>query len=34
VVFFAGWLFLMYKAYSHESYELPVLGGIARSLAS
>jgi uncharacterized membrane protein len=34
VVFFVGWLFLMYKAYSHEAYELPVLGGIARSLAS
>jgi len=27
-------LFLMYKAYSHEEWEIPVLGGFARSLAS
>jgi uncharacterized membrane protein len=32
--FFVGWLFLMYKAYQHEEYELPLVGGIARSIAS
>jgi uncharacterized membrane protein len=33
LVFLLVWLFLMYKAYSHERYELPVVGGLAASLA-
>jgi uncharacterized membrane protein len=34
LVFFLGWLFLMYKAFQHEEYELPLVGGIARSIAA
>jgi uncharacterized membrane protein len=31
---FAATVYLMYKAYSHEEFEIPVIGGFARSLAS
>jgi uncharacterized membrane protein len=34
LAFLAGWLYLMYQAYQGVEYELPVLGGVARSLAS
>jgi uncharacterized membrane protein len=30
---FVGWLFLMYKAYQHEKFSLPIIGGIAESMA-
>jgi uncharacterized membrane protein len=33
LAFFLLWLFLMYKAYSHERFELPVVGGVAANLA-
>jgi uncharacterized membrane protein len=33
LAFLLLWLFLMYKAYSHERYELPVVGGLAASFA-
>ena len=30
---FLLWIFLMYKAYQHEKFVLPVIGGIAESMA-
>ena len=30
---FAGWLFLMYKAYNNEEYKLPIIGDIAAKQA-
>lgn len=30
VAFFVAWIFLMYKAFQNEEYELPVVGDIAR----
>jgi uncharacterized membrane protein len=30
---FVLWLFLMYKAYQHEKFMLPVIGGIAENMA-
>jgi len=30
---FVAWLFLMYKAYQHEKFSLPIIGGIAESMA-
>jgi uncharacterized membrane protein len=34
LVVFVLWIFLMYKAYQHEKYMLPIIGGIAESMAS
>jgi uncharacterized membrane protein len=31
---FVLWIFLMYKAYQHEKFMLPVIGGIAQNMAS
>jgi uncharacterized membrane protein len=33
LVVFVLWVFLMYKAYQHEKYMLPIIGGIAESMA-
>jgi uncharacterized membrane protein len=30
---FLVWIFLMYKAYQHEKFMLPIIGGIAESMA-
>jgi uncharacterized membrane protein len=30
---FVLWLFMMYKAYQHEKFMLPIIGGIAESMA-
>jgi uncharacterized membrane protein len=34
LVVFVLWIFLMYKAYQHEKFVLPIIGGIAESMAS
>jgi len=34
LVVFVLWIFLMYKAYQHEKFMLPIIGGIAESMAS
>jgi uncharacterized membrane protein len=31
---FVVWIFMMYKAYMHEKYALPIIGGIAESMAN
>ena len=30
---FAGWIFMMYKAYQHEKFMLPIIGDIAEGVA-
>ena len=34
LVAFVLWLFLMFKAYQHEKFMIPIIGGIAESMAS
>jgi uncharacterized membrane protein len=34
LIVFVLWLFLMYKAYQHEKFMIPIIGGIAESMAS
>jgi uncharacterized membrane protein len=31
---FVVWIFMMYKAYMHEKFSLPIIGGIAESMAN
>ena len=33
VLIFAVWVFMMYKAYQHEKFMLPVIGPIAENMA-
>ncbi len=34
LVVFVAWIFLMYKAYQHEKFMIPLIGGIAESMAN
>jgi uncharacterized membrane protein len=34
LVFFAAWVFLMFQAFQGKEFEVPVVGGIARSIAA
>jgi uncharacterized membrane protein len=34
LVVFVLWIFLMFKAYQHEKFMIPIIGGIAESMAS
>jgi uncharacterized membrane protein len=31
---FAVWIFLMYKAYSHEKFKLPIIGNIVEKMVN